>query len=276
MNTVQATTDKQPHPGSTIRERRRQKRYRLDRARGIPRNNLPADRYRARVCALLDAGFTLRSLARTAGLSHLAIRLVADGTWPAVRRRTACGLLQLTAPQIMAAQRPTDPVPAAGAQRRIQALMLMGWRHSDLTSRLGFRSAQILERDTITARKHHAVAQVYDCLWDQRGPSLVSTRRAAQRGWMPPMAWDDDTIDNPAARPDTGRTPRRGLDLDEVLLMAERGWTAPQIGARLGVAGDTVTVAARRAGRRELTTLLARNSLRRDRSLSGADRAAAA
>jgi hypothetical protein len=33
-------------------------------------------------------------------------------------------------------------------------------------------------------------------------------RLAARRGWAPPLAWDDDTIDDPAATPATGARER--------------------------------------------------------------------
>jgi hypothetical protein len=51
------------------------------------------------------------------------------------------------------------------------------------------------------------VARVYDELAMTPGPSTRARDAAARRGWVPPLAWDDDEIDDPQARP--ARGPRR-------------------------------------------------------------------
>jgi hypothetical protein len=51
---------------------------------------------------------------------------------------------------------------------------------------------------------------VYDQLWDKEPPrgtryersnATAASRWAKSNGWVPPLAWDDDTIDNPDAIP---------------------------------------------------------------------------
>jgi len=97
------------------------------------------------------------------------------------------------------------------------------------------------------------------------GSSIASSSQAKSLGYPPPLAWDDDAIDDPTARPhhqDTsslharvvdmvavrraldGRNQATGLTAPErsvaVRTMAARGQTDPQIADRLGVSDRTV------------------------------------
>jgi hypothetical protein len=75
----------------------------------------------------------------------------------------------------------------------------------DINPRLGFDARTVSNaRKLITKRKHDAIARVYDALWNQPGPSDKGRRRAAKLGYAPPVAWDDETIDDPAAVPNLG------------------------------------------------------------------------
>lgn len=97
-------------------------------------------------------------------------------------------------------------VDSTGTRRRLQALAVLGWRWRDIGDRLGvsWQGAQrlaLLDRDVhVTTRNR--VAAVYRELCDRPGPSAVTARRAAGKGWHGPLAWAD--IDDPACRPDTG------------------------------------------------------------------------
>jgi hypothetical protein len=53
--------------------------------------------------------------------------------------------------------------------------MAIGWRHQDLTPRLGFRSANLVHQagHWVSRQKHDAVKDLYDRLWDQRGPATA-------------------------------------------------------------------------------------------------------
>lgn len=90
--------------------------------------------------------------------------------------------------------------------------------------------------------------------------AIANAKRAALRhGWLPPLAWDDDTIDDPAASPavpeddtdidpiavaraiagDPSPTMTRRERAEAVRQMHESGLTAQQVGERLQVApGD--------------------------------------
>lgn len=101
-------------------------------------------------------------------------------------------------------------VPAVGPKRRIQALMAVGWNMAQLAKATGHhrRSLEaILSRDQKRTDWEFAgaIKMAYDELWDQEPPpgrSRTYLRNLAKkRGYLPPMAWDDDTIDDPEAVP---------------------------------------------------------------------------
>lgn len=105
-----------------------------------------------------------------------------------------------------------------GAARRLQALAAVGWGLPQIAELLGLHSDNVLTQwregryqrmRPTTARR---IAELYDQIWDQRpaGRYPVKVRNiAAARGWVPPLAWDDDEIDDPAAKPHQPRAGRR-------------------------------------------------------------------
>lgn len=148
-------------------------------------------------------------------------------------------------------------VPAAGTRRRIQALAVMGWPFSEIAARLGVTrcAVQKLGRAsaTVQAATARRIAVVYDELSMTPGPSVYTRARAVKAGWVPPLAWDDDTIDDPYAQPvGVGRDPANApvVDDDEVARLTDAGWSATRIAAELGVSERTVH-RSRIRGRRE-------------------------
>jgi len=104
-------------------------------------------------------------------------------------------------------------IPSVGVRRRLQALNAAGWTLTNLSDRLGthIQATRRLLGDTHDAHEtcyidtHQAVALLYDQLADlqppEGTPALRARRKAERRGWLPPSAWDDDTIDDPDAIP---------------------------------------------------------------------------
>jgi hypothetical protein len=93
-------------------------------------------------------------------------------------------------------------VPAIGTHRRIQALMANGWSVDQIMDRAGYRkSGNWIKYDATTLHVNTAakIAEVYNELWDKPGPSKWTRTWARNQGYLPPLAWDDDTIDDPAA-----------------------------------------------------------------------------
>lgn len=99
----------------------------------------------------------------------------------------------------------TRSVPAVGTQRRIHALMAIGWTSRHIATACGWTTPQAVT-ELLTNRKYvyrstaKAIAAVYDDLSMRLGPSTQNRRRAAEKGWAPPLAWDNN-IDDPRARP---------------------------------------------------------------------------
>lgn len=115
-------------------------------------------------------------------------------------------------------------VPAIGTRRRIQALMAIGWSQPELSVRLGRGATGSLgpllwsNQTRVTRDLARLTARVYDQLADTpaTGPRANLVRnRARRRGWLPPLWWDDDTIDDPTYKPRT-RDRRRKTDVDPI------------------------------------------------------------
>lgn len=179
---------------------KRQKRYRLDRARGVAKL-VDAQPLRDHVDALTAAGMSQWDITLAAGWKSR--NALADAyRRQKVTPRTMQRVLAVTAPP---ATRRNGYVDATASRRRLQALAVMGWSTRQIAARLGNLDAQSYQfiqsgrNKTIRRRTEQAIAALYDELWDQRGPSARTSGLAVRKGWLPPLAWDDDTIGDPAA-----------------------------------------------------------------------------
>lgn len=115
---------------------------------------------------------------------------------------------------------------ATGTRRRIQSLIRMGWRYRDMDLWLSNEGATTHNLNRSDTRVVHVdtakrVIEMYDALAMRTGPSVRNRKLAEKWGWPGPLAWDDDTIDNPAARPigiGTDR-PRAKTDVDQAVVL---------------------------------------------------------
>lgn len=118
-------------------------------------------------------------------------------------------------------------VDATGTRRRIRALQALGWRFVDIDAACGRPapsagctwSHNLVRQEKVHIDSAEAVAEAYERLSMTLATSLLANRTrtmAASKGWAPPLAWDDDTIDDPAARPRGGRDVPRKTDVDPV------------------------------------------------------------
>ena len=177
--------------------------------------------------------------------------------------------------------------PACGVQRRLQALLAVGWSLVELGGRLGrSRSSMtdlLAQVDSVHWATHAAVRDLYNDLWDATPPeSTTSQRRAATRarrraqreGWAPPAAWDDGTgphgIDNPNATPVGVRTAganrqQYGHAGEDLVDLIERGASFGHLEA-IGHRPAGIERALRRMGRADLWASL------RPARLDGRDR----
>jgi transcriptional regulator with XRE-family HTH domain len=153
---------------------------------------------------------------------------------------------------------------ATGTRRRLQALMARGWSQAKLATRLGVLPTNFsgtMEAEQVCASLVRAVRTLYDKLWDTPPPEAthrdkIAASRARNyarlRGFVPPQAWDDDTIDDPGAQPDRD-VPRISCaklpPWDELLFLVVNGENRRTISARFGVKVVTVDEALLRARR---------------------------
>lgn len=109
------------------------------------------------------------------------------------------------------------PIDSTGTHRRLQALLAAGWPKAQLAKRLDMlptNFGDVLTREQVTVGTARKARSVYDQLWraDPREHGVDNQaysrarNQATANNWAPVGAWDDDTIDDPAAFPDwTGR-----------------------------------------------------------------------
>ena len=166
-----------------------------------------------------------------AGISTSHVRELTDpgrGGDPGIRRvrpEPAQRVLRIRADHANRAPRSHGVV--TGTRRRLQALIAVGWPHDELAARLGRSSASLrrsMLSDSVTAQTAQDVSALYEQLWDLRPPQSTDDQRAAadaartlaaERGWRPPLAWEDiDTEPDP--QPNT--VPAGTDDLDEVAI----------------------------------------------------------
>jgi hypothetical protein len=159
--------------------------------------------------------------------------------------------------------------PAIGARRRLLALGVIGWSVRDLAAQFGLQPRTVWQirsgqREYIFADTHDRIVAGFDRLSVRPGPGDPRTSRLAlAAGGVPPLCWDDDEIDDPAATPhvESSRS-RRKVHVEDIewLLQHNPLATAGQLGDRLHVTADAVAQACRRADRADLVARLARNA----------------
>lgn len=116
-------------------------------------------------------------------------------------------------------RQPAGYVDATGTRRRLQALTALGYDQKHLAGRLGISRPAIgyltgSRTSTVHRATAAAAAELYDELSMRVAPAgftATYARAVARRnGWPPPLAWDDDTIGDPAARPQCRPADRAG------------------------------------------------------------------
>ena len=150
-------------------------------------------------------------------------------------------------------------VPMVGTTRRLRALSALGWPYRALGAELGLGNARsTLPRlmsargDIVAAVTAERVADMYERLSATPGPSVITRQRALAKGWVPPLAWDDDTIDDPDAVPhvEAVREPNRRGDFaaEYAELRDYVGLTDPAIAKRLGISSEALEKRLMRLG----------------------------
>ncbi|WP_333745781.1 hypothetical protein [Streptomyces sp. IBSBF 2950] len=205
----------------------------------------------ARVRALHHVGLTDREIIARARITAQQLRRAGRGDligWEVERR-----ILALPIPnEASLYEQIGRPI---GARRRIRALRALGWPLRDLAAALDWpihKVGTILAERPIYIADFLAVCALYDQRWtwipEEHGipaDEAEQARLAAELGQcVSPLAWDDEALDDPKARPRTGPSEGnrygapdsaaalRALDGDNVRLSGRTRTLAIAYGAR--------------------------------------------
>ncbi len=241
-----------------------------------------AEPVRRHIRTLQDCGLGTRRIAEAASVDRKRLQAVLTGrpdrgTPPQEKLRPEPAAAILAVQPTLDLLGSATPISATGTHRRLQALVAGGWPQHHLAAALGMTDgnfSSLLARNQVIVRTARAVQDLYDQRWRldprQHGVGNQAYARAKSHadrsGWAPVGAWDDDTIDDPAARPDTGT--ERTLNRDELAAVRREevehldtaGIPEHEIARRLGMGLSTV---------RQIITEL-RTGQRRDRSKAAA------
>lgn len=199
------------------------------------------------ILKLRAAGVGKRTIAKQAGVSQTVVdrMLGISKERPArkVRPETARRLLSVKATDLADGAF----IDSTGTTRRLQALVAMGWTQCELGRRIKWTTANINtitlgRRSSVTVATAQLVAKLYDDLSMTPGPSERARRLATRRGWLPPLAWDDDEIDRPEldASANLRSSDRVQCTAEDVHELLEYGETLDGIAARFGIRRNTV------------------------------------
>lgn len=220
-----------------------------------------------RLHQLRDAGVSMHAVARTIGVSETTLVNIAKGHQRHVQAWTANAIARVAIPAVLDCE--TTGYPGIGARRRVAALLAIGWTHAHLHRQTGGVATGDVINDPgrrVEAHTYHAIRETYERLCMTPGPSSRNRARARRHGWNPPMAWDEDSIDDPNAIPlgvsREGASSHLVDDVDPVAVqraleghavdltraerihavrqLAARGLADPQIAQRVGTSTRTV------------------------------------
>jgi hypothetical protein len=212
---------------------------------------LDAGPVRAHIRQLAACGMGRRRVAALAGVADSVVTslLFAKRGKPVlrVRRETADRILAVAVDLA-----PSAVIDGTGTRRRLQGLVASGWSQAALAARLGWTPGNfgtLIHADRVLVRTAGAVGAVFDELGlvappagtPHRRASVTRARRHAEaRGWAPPLAWDDGSIDDPAAFPGDWRRlerrTRRTVDVaEDAEFLLGQGESLEQVAVRLGM-----------------------------------------
>lgn len=223
---------------------RKGKNYRWRVARGGPAL-IDAATVAAHVRGLLAAGYSATAIAHVAGVDRTTVTNLADEKYPTTGRAAAERLQAVTGGRILDEVGDAIRVPAIGAARRIRALQALGWPLHRLAGDVTIHQLDWIANHpdgAIPAAAYRIVRDAYDLLAMRMGPSARTRNWARRNQLAPPLAWDDDEIDDPAATP---RQPRATVGRDrerdgQILHLTTHGNSARQIAEKLGCSTRTV------------------------------------
>lgn len=216
---------------NTARERVRTRAKLYGRYDGL----VDAEPVRERIRRLSEQGVGLKQITRLSGVSGgVLTKLVygqrrADGTHRPPSRRCTPRVRDRILAVPLDALAGGALVDGTGTRRRLRALVAVGWSKSKLARLLGMAPSNFgktMRAERVVASTRDAVRALYDQLWDHPPQHAThhdkiaysrALRYAAHHSYAPPLAWDDDTIDDPNSSPAIDADTVDD-DLDEILI----------------------------------------------------------
>lgn len=226
-----------------------EKQHRARNGEIVSRKVDPA-RASAHLAKLVRLGHSLRSLAYLSGdLSHAVVRraLNQEGV---ISSSTELALLRIPIQQDKPWQDLDDRhlFLAVGTKRRLQALLAVGWRQSELSRRCGVPQSAITsivrgQRDRVLVHIVRAVADLYDEIENLPSPTAPTKTVLAYR-WPVPGEWDHGVIDDPDCSHDA-ESRRKAKQKKPTPHIAETSWsTARRMHSHLAYGTGRPRVAA--------------------------------
>ncbi|MCX4571582.1 hypothetical protein OOK48_35265 [Streptomyces viridodiastaticus] len=147
---------------------------------------------------------TTWQIGRESGVEPSTVRRLLSGQQKTVWSRTADKILSVP----LDVRVSLGDVPSVGAVRRVRALYALGHFNYEIASAAGTSRDTVCALaggrwPTIKVAVDDGVRAAYDRLSMSTGQSAKTRLWAQRNGWVPPLAWDDETIDDPDAVPHT-------------------------------------------------------------------------
>lgn len=205
--------------------------------------------------AFRDLSIGTGQVAKLTGIQKAVLQGIAYGRGgkpptAKVHRKTEARILAMPLPTVRdsyAMAAPHARVDITGTRRRLRALMAIGYTqiylgrrisdskygaHSLWTDKCAYTNANVAARAVTLFDEIHLIP----------GPSARARRWAVKKGWAPPLAWDEDAIDDPASTPiDCTLRIVRKVPADFADIVADHrtlGRTDEQIAERIGMTTD--------------------------------------
>jgi len=206
---------------------------------------------------LFNRGAGWNELRAATGCSRCTIYEIVEGHRTRILRDVSQRILAVKLTDVLT---PARRVPALGSTRRVRALYAAGHQSIRIAELACLDKSVIKDLasavpDVVQFATAEAVGRAYQALKDSTGPSTRNINRAKREGWRRPEEWHPDDLDAPDPEPEpelidqialqrvlNGKSAEltRAEQMEAARLMTERGDSAEQIGAQLGVSGRTI------------------------------------
>jgi transposase len=183
-------------------------RWRLQQLPDNPAKRVPAGPTTRRLRQLFEGGMSLQQIAKELGCAPEHIGWISRGH----RKQVTLAMERAVLAIEPKPHRDRKYVDATGTFRRIRALSAIGYAFAEQAEILGMGVREFCRKASqqryVSPDTERAVKAMYDKF--SMTPSTRTgwgraVQRARRESWAPPLAWDDETIDDPKAKPDFGR-----------------------------------------------------------------------